>query len=308
MSGSQSFGPPVFGVSGASATGTTQADATPITIQDTVFTTVPFGSGCRLPGPIGATITIFNQGANTLTVYPGAGDRIGSTAINAGVSVATNSSATFSCFDSALTPAPRTWNQSSGGSSGSGATGPTGPTGPTGATGVTGATGPGGAGSVGATGPTGPTGITGATGPTGVTGATGATGPSGVSAANLGAVLNSGTVQLNNVTTLTGTAAATLTLAATTGTSDIVLNMPASGGTVTLAASPSFKRQRYELDIVQGATAGAIVLNAGFVFPTSGGPTGYTATATAAAVDRLMFISPDGTKLAVMAISQGYTI
>lgn len=126
--------------------------------------------------------------------------------------------------------------------------------------------------------------------------------------ANAGAVMNAGTVQVNNVTTLTGTAAGTLTLAATTGTSDIVIAMPASGGTVTLAAAPSFKRQRYEVDVVQGATAGVLTLNTGFVFGTSGGPTGYTATATAAAVDRLMMISPDGTKLAVLAVAQGFTI
>lgn len=126
--------------------------------------------------------------------------------------------------------------------------------------------------------------------------------------AALGAVLNSGTVQINNVTTLTGTAAGTLTLSAGSGTSDIVIDMPATGGTVTLAAAPAFKRQRYEVDIVQGATAGAIVLNAGFVFGTSGGPTSYTATPTALAVDRLMMISPDGTKLAVLAIAQGFTV
>lgn len=126
--------------------------------------------------------------------------------------------------------------------------------------------------------------------------------------ANFGAVLNSGTVQVNNVATLTGTASGTLTLAATTGTSDIVINMPASGGAVTLAAAPTFKRQRYEIDIVQGATAGTVVLNSGFVFGTSGGPTSFTVTPTAAAVDRLMLISPDGTKLAVLAIAQGFTL
>jgi hypothetical protein len=130
----------------------------------------------------------------------------------------------------------------------------------------------------------------------------------GAGAANLGAVLNSGTIQINNSITLTGTAAGTLTIGPGSGTSDVVVNMPASGGTVTLAAAPSFPRQRVEIDIKQGATAGVVNLNSGFVFGTSGGPTGYTITPTANLIDRLMLISPDGTKYAVMAIAQGFTL
>lgn len=126
--------------------------------------------------------------------------------------------------------------------------------------------------------------------------------------ANTGAVLNSGTVQINNKTTLTGTAAGTVTIAPTTGTTDVILNMPAAGGTVTVAAAPSFARQRCEVDIVQGATAGVVTLNAGFVFGASGGPTSFTVTATAAAIDRLFLLSPDGTKWAVMAINQGFAL
>jgi hypothetical protein len=130
----------------------------------------------------------------------------------------------------------------------------------------------------------------------------------GATAADKGAVLNSGTVQINNSVTLTGTAGGTVTISPTTGTSDVILNMPAGGGTVTVAAAPSFARQRAEIDIKQGATAGIVTLNSGFVFGTSGGPTSYTATPTANAVDRLMMLSPDGTKWAVLAINQGFTL
>lgn len=125
--------------------------------------------------------------------------------------------------------------------------------------------------------------------------------------ANAGAVMNSGTVQVNNSITLTGTAAGTVTIAPTTGTSDVIVNMPASGGTVTVAAAPTFVRQRAEVEFKQGATAGVVTLNSGFVFGTSG-PTGFTITPTAAAIDRMMLLSPDGTKWAVLAINQGFTL
>lgn len=536
---SLNLGLPVAGLGGITSTGSDQASAYPLQIQETVFTSSPPGTGSRLPGPNNNELTIFNEDAvNAHTLWPGAGDSIGTNAANAFVTIAASSAAKIATFDNPQTPQPRTWHMMS---SSAGSSGPSGPAGgdlggtypnPTvlsvadittgtlsvahggtglGAVGNSGgvlaytATGTlsssavlaanrivvgGGAGLTPATLGTGGTAtqvlhggagaptwsqvsltadvtgllpfaniatltagalagnsgtvgaaigaiavganltltagtltanasggtpltisdgsasvtntgsilvtggsisgaagnatltITGATGVTSVIaqggpflangtitsagtinnstasltphgvllgegtsaavataamtngqlliGATGAdpapqtmTGDATINAggtitvskvagntlsANLGAVMNSGTVSVNNVTTLTGTAAGTLTLAATTGTSDIVITMPASGGTVTLAAAPTFKRQRYEVDIVQGATAGSIVLNAGFVFGASGGPTGYTASATAAAVDRLMMISPDGTKLAVLAVAQGFTI
>lgn len=127
-------------------------------------------------------------------------------------------------------------------------------------------------------------------------------------AAAVGAVLNSGTVSINNSTTLTGTAAGTVTIAPTTGTSDVLVNMPASGGTVTFAAAPAFPEQRCNLSIKQGATAGVVSLNSGFVFFTSGAPTSFTVTATANARDNLMLWTPDATHWAVMAIAQGLAI
>lgn len=184
--------------------------------------------------------------------------------------------------------------------------GPTGPGGPTGPTGPTGVVGP-----TGLTGPTGSTGLTGATGPTGLTGATGpagATGPSGVSAADHGAVLNAGTVQINASTTLTGTASGTVTIAPTTGTSDVLLNLAAAGGAQTIAAAPTFIFQRCLLSIKQGATASTVTLNTGFVFGTAGGPTSFTVTPTANVRDTLMLWTPDATHWVVMAVNQGITI
>jgi len=123
--------------------------------------------------------------------------------------------------------------------------------------------------------------------------------------ANAGAVLNSGTVQINNAVTLAGTAAGTLAISPTTGTSDVILNMPASGGTVTAGGGPSFSRQRMLMEVKQGATAG--VLNFGTAYHLSGAITSFTLTATANAIDRLQWLSPDGAGWALEAINQGAT-
>lgn len=120
--------------------------------------------------------------------------------------------------------------------------------------------------------------------------------------ANLGAVVNSGTVQINNVSTLNATAGGTLTIGPTSGTSDVVVNLPASGGTVTLAASPAFVRQRVLMDIVQGATASTVVLAGSFNTAPIGGS--YTVSPTAGSVDQLMLMSRDGTNYTVEAANQ----
>jgi hypothetical protein len=111
-----------------------------------------------------------------------------------------------------------------------------------------------------------------------------------------------------NTVTLTGTASGTVTIAPTTGTSDVIINLAAAGGAQTIAAGPTFARQRCEVDIKQGATASTVVLNAGFIFGAAGGPTAFTVTATANVIDRLFLMSPDGTKWAVMAVNQGFTL
>lgn len=134
-------------------------------------------------------------------------------------------------------------------------------------------------------------------------------GATAATAANTGAVLTSGTVQINNSMTLNGTAGGTLTLAPTTGTTDVVINMPAAGGTVTLAYSGAFARQRMEVDIKQGVTAGALVLNVGtvngYIFSTS--LPSYTITPLPNSIDTLIFIAPTTAYTRVMAINQGFT-
>ncbi len=126
-----------------------------------------------------------------------------------------------------------------------------------------------------------------------------------VTAAGLGAVINSNSVQINNAVTLAGTAAGTLSVAPGSGTSDVVINMPVSGGTVTLGCAPSFAHQRWIESITQGTTAGVLNLGAAYIFGTS--PASYTITATPGLIDRLAILSPDGTRCAVMAIDQGFS-
>ena len=77
---------------------------------------------------------------------------------------------------------------------------------------------------------------------------------------------------------------------------------------VTPPTAPAFKNQKAVVQIKQGATAGVIVLNSGFVFPASGGPTSFTVTATASVRDEIGVHSPDGTHWVVDGLLQGLTI
>lgn len=125
-----------------------------------------------------------------------------------------------------------------------------------------------------------------------------------VTAAGLGAVINSGSVQINSAITLAGTAAGTLAIAPGSGTSDVLINMPAAGGTVTLGCTPAFAHQRWIEDIAQGATAGVLNLGSLYVFGSS--PTSFTITPTASVHDRLAIESFDGTHCAVLAVNQNF--
>lgn len=92
------------------ATGTTQGAAFPIANPQTIFTLVAAGRGCRLPGVYDQTFAIYNEGANPLLVYPASGDRIGQNDPNEPIALNAGSSVVFTSTDTALTPAPRTWN------------------------------------------------------------------------------------------------------------------------------------------------------------------------------------------------------
>lgn len=77
-------------VTGATATGTTQATGYALTQDVTVFSTVGASSGATCPNVGAGSIVIYNGGANSLTVYPPVGGKINSGATNGGVTVATN--------------------------------------------------------------------------------------------------------------------------------------------------------------------------------------------------------------------------
>ena len=124
----------------------------------------------------------------------------------------------------------------------------------------------------------------------------------------LGVTLNGGIIEINNLLNLNATAGGTLAIAPLSGTSDVIVHLPVSGGTVTLTGVPSFPRQRCNLEIKQGSTASVVNLDSKFVFGSSGGPTSYTATAIANQIDRMILISPEGTHWAVMGMNLGFTI
>lgn len=70
------------------AAGTTQATAAVLTTDLNYVATAAAGSGVILPiGEIGKTVTVFNNGANALLVYPPVGGAIGQFAVNIPVTV-----------------------------------------------------------------------------------------------------------------------------------------------------------------------------------------------------------------------------
>lgn len=86
---------------GLTATGTTRADAYAITKTQNEFTTVASGTGCILPAnAAGADITIWNQGADTLNVYPVAGAQIDALGTNNPDTIAAGSSKRYTAMSS----------------------------------------------------------------------------------------------------------------------------------------------------------------------------------------------------------------
>ncbi len=140
----------------------------------------------------------------------------------------------------------------------------------------------------------------------GLTITTGTLSSSGATAADHGAVINSGTVQIEQSVTLNGTASSTTTIGPGSGTRHVILNMPATGGTVTLAAAPAYAWQTAVLHILQGATTpGTISLNSGFVLGTD--ITGVTLTGTAGKWDDIVLVAPDTSHFRVEAVNHGFS-
>jgi len=79
------------------ATGTAQVDALPLAAGANVFSTVASGTGARLftASDIGDTQTVYNQGANSLNIYPPVGGTIQGLSVNAALAVVTGSATTF---------------------------------------------------------------------------------------------------------------------------------------------------------------------------------------------------------------------
>lgn len=107
----QDFGERVSGISGVTATGSTQADAYQIGRKVTVFTTVGAGTAAVLPSSYasGTEIRVLNRGANGLRLYPAKGDQIETYGVDAYVTVAPGGDANLCSFDQPASPSPRTW-------------------------------------------------------------------------------------------------------------------------------------------------------------------------------------------------------
>ena len=87
---------------GLSGAGSTQGDATAIDPGVNVFSSVSAGQGAVLKAPTkqngstaGVSVTVRNNGANALAVYPQSGASIDGQSADASVSVSNGSSATF---------------------------------------------------------------------------------------------------------------------------------------------------------------------------------------------------------------------
>lgn len=88
--------------SGLTAAGTTQATALPLGADNNSFTTVAASSGCILPAMNpGDDVTIYNGGAQTLSVYPPVGGQIKGLGTNAAYALAT---ATPLCYVVCISP------------------------------------------------------------------------------------------------------------------------------------------------------------------------------------------------------------
>ena len=102
-----------------------------------------------------------------------------------------------------------------------------------------------------------------------------------------------------------------MTVTPGSGTSDVVINLAAAGGTQTVAYAGTFPYQPFTLHFKQGTIASAVVLNSGtvngFVFGAVGGPTSFTVTPSPNVTDSL-FIKGITTEYArIYAADQGFT-
>lgn len=81
---------------GITAAGSTQATATALTASVNVVSTTAASTGVQLPNcQVGDSVEVYNQGANSLSVYPLTGENINALSANAAFAVAAGKAATF---------------------------------------------------------------------------------------------------------------------------------------------------------------------------------------------------------------------
>ena len=108
--GSPTFGPALSGLPNLTATGTDLASAYLISASDGVISLPMWHlAQAAANSSDNQPRTIYNQGANTLLVYPAFGDRIVPFAVGQPISLPPNTAFSFSSFSNALTVAPRFW-------------------------------------------------------------------------------------------------------------------------------------------------------------------------------------------------------
>jgi len=88
------------GAGGLTATGSTQATALPLTTPSNEITTVAASTGVILPAAggrvsAGDIVAVYNQGANSLSVYPPVGGKIALGSTNAAFAVGSGKAALF---------------------------------------------------------------------------------------------------------------------------------------------------------------------------------------------------------------------
>ena len=87
-------------VTGITAAGTSQSDATSLTASVNVVSTVAAGTGVVLSSEArgGDSQLVYNGGSNPMIVYPPSGAQINSLALNGGVIIPIRTSCEFHCF------------------------------------------------------------------------------------------------------------------------------------------------------------------------------------------------------------------
>ncbi|MEJ0015727.1 MAG: hypothetical protein WDN25_04025 [Acetobacteraceae bacterium] len=119
--------------------------------------------------------------------------------------------------------------------------------------------------------------------------------------AGSGVAVSGGTVSIDNQATVAATGTTTVTPAA--GTTSVLVNMGSVDALVNIGSG--YPGQHLRLEIKQGGTPHAVTLGTAVVY---GSIPSFTASGVASARDLLQLICLDGTRWALAAVNQGFTI